>query len=96
MKIKQILPYKKQHDKIRFSSFVVLIADAKEQEMCLSEIWNKTQALYYYSHPDFPNPIINMGSMKRDIKMAIAQDYLTMTGKKSTTKYVKTKRLMAI
>lgn len=84
---------KKEIDNERFAKFIVLLADAKDREMRMSDIWDATKVLYYYSHPDFTNPIINMGAMKRHIKMAIALGYLIMTGKRSTAKYVKTNLL---
>lgn len=82
--------YKKESDNIRFSSFIILLAETKEMEMSLSDIWEKTKVLYYYLHPRFTNPIIKMGTMKRDIKMARDLGYLIMTGRTSTSKYVKT------
>lgn len=81
---------KKELDNARFSEFIILLSFAKDQEMRTSDIWEATKELYYYSHPDFTNQTINMGAMKRHISRAISEGYLTMTGKRSTTRYIRT------
>lgn len=82
--------YKKEFDNERFLTFITMLSDSDMQEMSLSDIWEITKILYYYSHPDYSHQIINMGAMKRDIKMARDHQYLTISGNRSTTKYVRT------
>lgn len=86
--------HKRGVDNVRLSEFISMLAETDEMEMCLSEIWEKTKILYNYPVPGSIYPRVNMGAMKRDIKMARMQGYLIMTGSRSTTKYVKTDLLL--